>query len=208
MLSPRNKIIILIAGSLILFILLIGTIFGWFRKTTTAPGSEAVKPDLSFLQSKPTVENKVFDASNPDDLKAYDPRTAGAGENISPAEKAARAMAIFFVERFGTYSSDAGSAYVDDLQAFMTSAMQAWTKTYLKSGPKRDGYYAITAEIAALDTALFSAAKQQAKFALVVNRSETIGGKINKYQQKADVELVQTAGGDWKVNSLYWGDKL
>lgn len=208
MLSPRNKIIILVAGSVIVFILFIGTIFGWFRKTTPTPSQEAAKPDLSFLQAKPTVENKVFDASNPDELTAYDPRTAGVGENISPAEKEARRLAIFFVERFGTYSSDAGSAYVDDLRGFMATAMQTWTKSYLKNQPKHDGYFAITAATAGIDTTLFSAAKQQAKFALIVNRSETAGGKIDKYQQKADIELVQNSGGQWKVNSLYWGDKL
>ena len=209
MLSPRNKIIILIAGSVILFILLIGAIFGWFRKSAPVPGAgeSAVKPDLSFLQEQPTVQGQVFDASNPQALTDYDPQTGVPVDAISTAERAARNLAILFAERFGTYSSDAGSAYVDDLQGLMTATMQTWTKQYLKSQPQRAGYFAITAEVATLEAKLFTAGKE-AQFALVVNRSETGTGSLGKYQQKADIELTQPASGEWKVNSLYWGERL
>ena len=210
MLSPRNKIIILIAGSVILFILLIGAIFGWFRKSAPVPGTgeSAVKPDLSFLQEQPTVQGQVFDASNPQALTDYDPQTGVPVDAISTAERAARNLAILFAERFGTYSSDAGSAYVDDLQGLMTVTMQAWTRQYLKTQPRRTGYFAITSEVASLETKLFSPEKKEAKFALVVNRSETGAENSGKYQQKADIELTQAASGEWKVNSLYWGERL
>lgn len=206
MLSPRSKIIILIAGSLLVFILLLGTLFGWFRRPAAPSGEEsAAPPDLSFLQEKPVGENLVFDASNPEALAAYDPRTSPAGQNVSPLERQARNLAAFFAERFGTYSSDAGFAYLDDLAGLMTKSMQDWTRRFRREQPKRTGYFAVVTEVASLDTVLFSPEARQAKFNLIVNRTET---SANKYQQKADIELTQDANGEWKVNSLYWGEKL
>ncbi|MEK7165168.1 MAG: hypothetical protein AAB779_04435, partial [Patescibacteria group bacterium] len=123
MLSSRNKIIILIVGAIIIFALVIITVFNLWPGGEKIETPEAAPVDLSFLeQDKVLPEGKTFDASNKEEFAALNGAESGE-ENISPLEKEARDLAEFFVERFGTYSTDAGSSYIDDVMPFVTPAM-------------------------------------------------------------------------------------
>ena len=209
MLSERNKIIILLAGAVIIVGLIVAAVFGVFSKKETpltpeqAARAELKNTDLSFLENPSPVQNTVFDASN---AQAF-PDQGDTGE-ISPLEREARALAAFFTERLGTYSSDAGGAQFDDVRAFMTKAMQGWADNFRAQEPKRAGYYAVQTTVATVETKEFNALKRRAAFNLTVNRSETAGAKTEKYQQKASLELLQNNQGQWLVNSLYWGERL
>mgnify|MGYP001579813560 FL=1 len=167
---------------------------------------EAAPVDLSFLeQDKVLPEGKTFDASNKEEFAALNGAESGE-ENISPLEKEARDLAEFFVERFGTYSSDARGAQIDDLQPFMTLSMQKWSKSLRNSSPAAS-YTAWTAEVASVETLSFSASERRAQFAVATNRLETTASGTTKFQQTATLELRQDASGAWKVNSLVWGKK-
>lgn len=204
MLSQKSKIIILIVGVIIVLGIIVVTVFNLWpgnKKTTT----ESV--DLSFLKKDNDLPaGQVFDASNRDQFAAL------VGENdknnISPLEKQARDLARFFVERFGTYSSDAKSANIDDMLPFMTSDMRAWAQDFKNKIIEKEVYSATTTEVASIETISFSGADQQAKFTIIANRTNTSNNKTETYQQKAIIELVQNQKGEWQVDSLFWGDKL
>lgn len=207
MLSSRNKIIILIVGAIIVLGMIVVTVFNLWPG---AKPEETISPepvDLSFLKKDETLPSgAVFDASNKEEFAALT-GDANLESALSPLERQARDLAEFFVERFGTYSTDASWAQIDDLQPFMTAAMQSWTMRFKASSPQRDGYFATTAEVVAADRLSFSALEQRAQFSLLTNRTETSGGKTDSFQQAATVELRQDGSGAWQVNSLFWGDK-
>lgn len=208
MLSPKQKIIILIVGAVVVLGVIIAQVFNLWPAGDEATTLSREPVDLSFLKKDEVLPaGQVFDASNKEEFAALtgDPELESA---MAPLEKEARDLAEFFVERFGTYSSDAGWAHIDDLQSFMTSAMQGWTMRFKASSPQRDGYFATTAEVAAATKLSFSASEQRAQFSLLTNRTETSGGKTVNYQQTATVELRLDGAGAWQVNSLFWGEKL
>ncbi len=209
MLAERTKLIILLAGAVVLIGLIVAAVFGVFTKKEPpltpeeAAQAELENTDLSFLSTPSPVQNTVFDASNAGALG--DP---GEADNISPLEKEARALAAFFTERFGTYSSDSGAARFSDVRAFMTGSMQKWADDFRAQEPKRAAYYAVQTEVALIATKEFSLSARRAAFALTLNRSETAGQKTEQYQQQANIELAQNKEGQWLVNSLYWGERL
>jgi len=209
--SQRTKIIIIIAGAIIVFGLIIAAVFDLFPKKEApapiqTPAEEEV--DLSFLEDDSLPENTVFDSSNKEEFAAL--RGLTADEAIEPIglEKEARDLAEFFIERFETYSSDANGAQLDDLRPFMTASMEKWTQVYKENQPVRDSYYSVSTEAVASQTILFSLPKREAKFLIVTARIEQSGSNSEQYQQKATVSLEQNSQGAWKVSSIVWGDRL
>ncbi|OGY91594.1 MAG: hypothetical protein A3H70_03250 [Candidatus Komeilibacteria bacterium RIFCSPLOWO2_02_FULL_48_11] len=175
-------------------------------KEASQPQAEGPAADLSFLNEPPTVTGQEFDADNRD---VFEQTMGGAsGETISPLEQEARSLATFFIERFGTYSSDADFANIDDLQSFMTPAMRGWAERFKKSQPQSQGYSAIVTEVASLATKSFAPLERRAVFDIIANRTESKGGQSEVYRQKATIELAQTSSGAWLVSSLYWGERL
>lgn len=205
MLTPRTKIIILIAGAIIMLGIIVSTVFNlWPGKKPVAPATTAV--DLSFLEKDVNLpEGQTFDESNKTEFAAL----TGAqdlADNLSPSEREARDLAEFFVERFGTYSTDAPTSHIDDILPFVTPNMQAWLEQFQATAPERAGWFATAAKVASINKG--PAGAGTVKFSLVVNRSEESNSKKDSYQQAATVELRQDGSGEWKVNSLFWGEKL
>lgn len=208
MLTSRTKIIILIIGAVAVFGLIVATIFNlWPKKEIVPSGEGQANVDLSFLEKKDAVQGQEFDASN---REAFN-QTIGAGaagEAVSPEEQAARSLAVFFVERFGTYSSDAGFANIDDLQSFMTPTMRQWAASSKKEQPKALEYTAFITEVASLERASGESESGRISFNLLANRTERASGNEKKYQQKSEVKLIRDQAGEWLVDSLYWGERL
>lgn len=209
MLSSRTKIIILIAGAVVVFGLIVATIFNlWPKQGAPLPGDGTgeTNVDLSFLKSETTVQGREFDAGN----RAAFEQAMGSldKEAISPLEQEARSLAAFFVERFGTYSSDVDFANIDDLQSFMTPAMRGWAERFKKSQPESEGYSAIITEVASLAAKSFAPLERRAVFDIIANRTESKAGQSEVYQQKCVIELTQANSGAWLVASLYWGERL
>ena len=202
-----TKAIIIILGAIILFALLIATIFDLFpskkQEVSLEQETEVILPDKS--QGLP--ENKVFDSSNAREFSDLNPFVF-SDEDISPLEKEAKELAEFFIERFGTYSSDASGANIDDLVGFMTEAMQKDIQKYKQSIPKRDSFYSVVSELSGTQTNSFSLATRSASFDIVLNRTEESGNNIDQYNQEVEVALKQDSTGLWKVNNVIWGKKL
>ncbi|PIR55852.1 MAG: hypothetical protein COU73_04005 [Parcubacteria group bacterium CG10_big_fil_rev_8_21_14_0_10_46_32] len=204
--QQRTKISIIIASALALFGLLVTTIFDLFpskQEPLVSIETPVVLPDRN--EALPT--GAVFDQANADDFAAINPSDP-ASDKQGTLERDAQDLAVFFIERFGTYSSDAGFSYIDDLSGFMTDSLRSNLEASKLATPARDGFYSITADLASVATDTFSPSSRSATFSAVLNRSETAGGNTEQYQQEALVLLKQSGSGSWLVDSVVWGNKL
>lgn len=210
MLSQKSKLIIIISGAVVLFALLVVTIFDlWPSRKGVGPGGAepTTATDLSFLEEKDTPSGQVFDSSNKEEFADF----AGAEStrpDESPLEREARQLAEFFTARFGTYSSDSRFANLDDLEGFMAPEMVAWTRQFRAEPIKREGYFSVTTAAGAAERRAFSLENKSAEFNLTVLRTEKAGEKSETYRQRVDVGLRQDASGKWKVASVVWGERV
>jgi len=204
--TQKTKAIIIVVVAIILFALLIATIFDLFPSKEDAPQisdePEIILPDRD--EGMPT--GAVFDSSNTQEFSDLNPIFFD-DSGQSSLEKEAEDLAQFFIERFGTYSSDADFANIDDLLGFMTSDMQNSMENYKRNQPVRSEYYAITTDISSIKTKSFSLTSRTASFDIITNREEELGS-IDIYQQQAQIDLKQDSTGQWKVDSVLWGNRL
>jgi hypothetical protein len=207
--TQKNKYILILVGAVLIFAIFVAIVFDLFpsKKTSdTDQDANQDQVDLSFLGAKEDVlpESKIFDSSNSGELDVLIP-SIGLENNQSALEIEAQNLAEFFIERFGTYSNDDNFAHVDDLSGFMTDGMNKWTKTYKQQQPVRDEYFAISAEIAQIETANFSLSNRSAEFNIVVNRIEE--PRMNQYSQEVVISLEQDNNAQWRVDGVFWGER-
>jgi len=207
--QQKTKAIIIVLGAIIIFGLMVAVIFDLFPKKEQAPSQEL--SEVAIPQKDDALpENTVFDSSNAQDFAQLDP-FASSRENESDLEKEAKDLAQFFIERFGTYSSDANGANIDDLRGFMSDSMLASIDSYkqgLGAQKGRESYFEITTDAASIESKDFSLAKRSAVFSIAANRLESSKGSGSSYIQEAEVSLVQDGSGHWKVDSVIWGKRL
>ena len=188
---------------------MVAVIFDLFPRKLQPPVSEenpVVLPD----RDEALPSGAVFDAGSAGEFAAVNPGTASASSQ-SPLEREAEDAAVFFLERFGTYSSDSGFSHITDLAGFMTAQLAQDLESYAAEAPKREGFYSITADLASIATDVFSPETRLARFNAVVNRSEVSGGATQVYQvyqQEAVIGLAQSGSGTWLVDSVVWGSRL
>lgn len=208
MLSPRNKVIILIAGAAILFALLVLTIFDlWPSRGPSDEAGLTPGPDLSFLdEPKPAEQGLVFDASNKDEFAEWQ-GVVDDKDAVSDLEREARDLAEFFVARLGTYSSDAKFSYIQDLQGYMTPSMLKFVNSGRDNQPERDNFFAVATDVSSSQIKSFSPAARAAQVALIASRTETGSNGTDTYQQNVDVDLQQNSQGEWLVNGVFWGKR-
>ncbi|MDZ4221756.1 MAG: hypothetical protein U1C18_02680 [Patescibacteria group bacterium] len=206
--EQRTKIIIIILGGLIAFGLVVAVMFDLF------PGGEPEQPSQEEEtvvlpdRSEGLPEGAVFDAENAAAFAAVNPFAAGGSAGASALEREAEDVAVFFIERFGTYSSDAGFAYINDLSGFMTNAYLGELESFKQLGVSAEGFYSVTAELAGMETEEFSPAQRSAQFRAILNRTELAGGSTDTYQQEAVIDMEQSGRGDWLVAGVAWGERL
>jgi hypothetical protein len=125
------------------------------------------------------------------------------------ATVAARRLANLFVERFGSYSSEAQFQNIVDLKKFMTKKMQAWADTYISDQKKQAGtntsFQSITAKV--ITTSVTNQSASGITFRITTVRTTdngAVNGK-NTYNQDILIRAVPS-GTDWKIDSAYWQD--
>ncbi len=206
MLTQKMKVGILIGGAMIVFGIVIAILFDVFPSNTPDPTettSDTNIQDVSFLEEEPVTENATFDVSNKNDLFYYGEETTEKGT----LEKEAQDIAIFFIERFGSYSSSAGFTYIDELTPFMSSNMQSWIRTYKNQQPIRDTHFSVVSEVRSYTTESLSLTERKARINLMVTRTESTS-VMQTYEQKVSVALVQNNTGEWLIDGVFWGDRI
>ncbi len=206
--TQKTKSIIIIISAIAVFAMIVSIMFDLFGGKKTPDGSVVEQEREVILPNKDEdlPEGEVFDASNTDKFLELIPSSSGGQKN--PLELEAEELAVFFVERIGTYSSDSGFAYINDLYGFMTQGMSGRMDEYKKNSPKREDYYSISTDAEAISVESFSLASRSAVFKVVLKRNEIFGSSSETYSQEALVYLKQDSAGQWKVDNIVWGERI
>lgn len=203
MLTERTKLLILIIGAMAVISVVVLLVLGVFPGREAEPTPTGVDEFELPLLDEPNigVEDAIFDSENPG------PLASSAEKEESALFIAARDLAEFFVERFGTYRNENAHAIVDDLAGFMTPAMREWAVTRQEQLPEREGDFFILTEALGSEEVSFSPALRRAEFRVATRRTENAGTGGESYEQFVRVTLEQDAGGEWLVAGLYWEER-
>ncbi|KKR07348.1 MAG: hypothetical protein UT32_C0012G0011 [Parcubacteria group bacterium GW2011_GWC2_39_14] len=121
--------------------------------------------------------------------------------------KAIKPVAIAFVERFGTFTSDSNFASIRGLNSIMTESMLAWTNDVyipkLETEHAPNGFfYRITAKAPVVQ--VLESTDTTAKIKVTAQREETIGTeKPRAFLQDILLDLVNV-NNVWLVDAVYW----
>lgn len=121
--------------------------------------------------------------------------------------KAIKPVAIAFVERFGTYTSDSNFASIRGLNSVMTTSMLSWTNdVYLpklaEEHPANGFFYRITAKAPVVQ--VLENVDTTAKIKVTAQRTETIGTeKPREFLQDILLDLI-SVNNVWLIDAVYW----
>ncbi|MFH1326422.1 MAG: hypothetical protein ABIH48_03055 [Candidatus Falkowbacteria bacterium] len=190
-----NKKIIAISVIVLALIILIGLIYFMFlAPVPEEPVAPAPVVEKQVIEQLPVIEQPVrrapieIQATTEDDLKR---------------------LSSSFVERYGSYSNQAGYDNIRDLKIFMSRNMQGWADDFINERIQQETdttiYYGITTKAVVVETQNFDEYATSAKFLVKTQRKESIGDTTNarKFQQNAEVAIVKENGA-WKVDKVNW----
>jgi len=194
-------------------------LFGVFDRTSSVPqqAETSVSQDVATPEETALLENidrrngpegSTFDTSNKDEFAAAIDAAPGTQEQESLLLVEAKELAQFFVERFGTYSSDTRSTYARDLRGYMTSEMWDAIGSFTESNAPSDSSFSIETQAGDVSVVDFSLPNRRAELTVTALRSEQFSSKSEEYLQYVTVVLKQTQEGSWLVDSILWGDRL
>jgi len=200
--DKRQKLITIFIV-IIALIILIALIFFMFLGPGPEVKEEAPLNNQANLPATDKVQTNEVQTVTPS-IQRVIPKT-GVTENDL------KRIASSFVERYGTYSNQAGYDNIKDLEIFMSRSMKSWASDYLEqaiaNSSNTEIYYGITTKTVVVESVLFSVDLGQAQFNIKTQRQESIGtgSNIRKFQQDASIKMIKE-GGVWKVDRVTWGE--
>lgn len=187
--SRRGKLItliILIVLAIFLIVFLLMRARDAFNDDVSLSPEETPKGDV--IEATPTV------VSEPD---------------ASVAAGVLQSRARLFVERYGSFSSEANFANLRDVMPLMTAAFASRTQQQIDRGSSFGEFYAITTNV--VSTAIDGLDEQGGTATVVVStqREESTGSPQNTQVKYQDIVLeMVNEQGVWKVDSAEWVDIL
>lgn len=188
----ENKRKIEIIGAVVLLILLLG-IIGWvlWKQSPTTP-SPTSNPNgnLPGQSATPTPGGASTVSSTPD-LSEAAPTTVGK----------------LFLERVGSYSSEANFENVTDVIPLTTDSygaeLLAAAKRSASQAGEGDGYFGVSVKV--LSTKLVSSSDTIATVEALVQKADSVGSSQNTEvsYRTAKITLTKTTDG-WKVSGYAW----
>ncbi|MFA6098876.1 MAG: hypothetical protein WCV50_03825 [Patescibacteria group bacterium] len=191
----KNKRLILIFIIIFVIVIVLAALVWWqFGKKEPVINNSAANGNKNTEVVVVNTETNTTPVSN-----------VNTGDND---ELALTRLANFFVERFGSYSSESDFRNVTDLKIYMTSSMQIWADDFVK------------VQRAQLDTTVYSSVitkvistkvsnlnAGQGTVYVTTQRQETLKDKAgDAYYQ--EIELIFKKQADqWQVNSASWQAK-
>lgn len=201
MLNRNAAAITIIAFGLII---LIGLVWFMFLAPVPAP-APTVPPATGTPQTGTQTALPEPAAVSPPTVR----RTVASPTESTEDE--VRRLATAAVERYGTYSNQAGYENIKDLELFMSSAFLTRSRQTIErtqaAGSDTSIYYGITTKAAAAETVQFDRATGTATFRVQAQRREFVGSadNVRSFRQAATVAMVKE-GGVWKVDGITWED--
>lgn len=145
------------------------------------------------LDDQPTVVDDEFD----DDY--VDPR--GAIDEVDIENKKKENLAIFFIEKIGTYSKETNFRNVVDLKPYMTLEMQSWADDFVRRNRNFDNEERFFTEVVNIDS--LGSSSDRAVWLLQTRRENESEGKKDTYNQDVVLEMVYS-NSNWKVSNITW----
>jgi hypothetical protein len=197
--------LIAIIFGIILILLIIYFIFfrGITKKlNTTAEPNQNNTQDLSGTPAKNATQTK-------DEIKKIKIGVNAAKKGEKMSEIDLKRIASSFVERFGSYSNQAGYGNIDELEIFMTTAMKEWSKKYVEEMKSKNSntsiYYGITTVSVTATTVSLDNDKGAAEIKVMTQRRESLGSINNSKTFYQDISVKFTKEKDvWKVDQAFW----
>lgn len=160
---------------------------------------------LLFVLWKGKEPEKVDDTTVP---------VADDGTDVSPVASedvpsnpvvSARTVATNFVERFGSYSTDADYQNIDDVMALATDSLQRRLTDMSEEArrTKSDDFYGVSTH--ALIFTAESEAAASMTWRITTQREESIGSRANTSVRNQDIRVSMIKiGDDWLVDDFAW----
>ncbi len=131
-------------------------------------------------------------------------------ETISAGETSAVTVARTFVERLGSYSSEADAANIEDIIPMATSSFQKKLEALVKEirSSTSDSYYSVSTLVVTAPKTV-SATATDTVLSMTTQRVESKGdpGNSTKIYQSITVTLVKS-GTTWLVDGYTWNDAI
>lgn len=213
--SKRNKIILVIA----IILLVLGLVFVlyefWYKtqKQEEQNLQKSIQEEQIITAPREFIEKPVGEYIDATD-KVSPLKTLSDEQTIrdlAEQEKQAgvRAMAMFFIERFGSYSNQANYSNIEELKPFMTPSMLSWSNEFIlkqqKLVPKNQEYYGVETKILSLNIKFFDETKGLVEAEANTQQIEYKGQQRNKNvnYKKAKIVLKKN-NNSWLVDYLSW----
>ena len=150
-----------------------------------------------------TTNSNVIDSSNPNVvLNNINQKISKPTE--SPEELYVKQLAIFFVERFFTYSNQNNNIHIKELQDSVTDNMSSWMNTQAqKAGVNYSGVTTnvLSSKITSFDKANAQASVEvEAKQVLSKEVNNNVEQSTNQKTWRVDLKLVDNS---WKVDGVW-----
>lgn len=187
----KTKIEIAVAIGIILIFL--GFIVWWKWPVAQIQNSAVpLTSNIAVSTNKPTDSNAVPDVVEPLVVK----------------ETSASTVARTFVERLGSYSSEADAANIEDILSMATPSFQKQLETLIKDtrASSSSAYYGISTVVITTPKTI-SSSSTQTVLSMTTQREETIDvpGNTSVRYQSITVTLVKS-GTTWLVDGYVWTD--
>lgn len=175
-------------------------VYAWYLGSKSAapiPVAPAAEDANTVAAGSPEVDSNGVPAPNAPAAPTNAPLTGEA------KVKSVGKIASAFIERVGTYSSDANFSNITELYELMTPAYRRANEATVAKGSNGPKIVVTTRAIA-------TAAKEEAPDRIVAvvttQRERTQNSTTTRVYQTAKVELVEISG-EWKVDSVTWAQE-
>lgn len=178
----RRTEVIIAAGVLVALAIVLFMLF--FRK----PEAEPVDRDTRVTRE----EDPEIPQVDPEDIPEQN-------------EVSATTIGRIFVERFGSYSSEADYENIDDVMAISTDALQSRLERLAEDARREQGsgYYGVSTRIITVKTE--STSESAAQFLITTQREEAIDAPGNTSVRYQDIRVKLVKEGDeWLINDFTW----
>ncbi|MBU0597964.1 hypothetical protein KKF61_03115 [Patescibacteria group bacterium] len=196
--NMNRKTLFIIVGVVVVIVVILALVVLWIYANRTEPGPVNGNT-ASTNTNTPTI---VVNASA--NTNAVQPANVNAAVD---EELALIRLANIFVERFGSYSSEADFQNLIDLKKYMTRTMQSWTDDYIKVEQAKfasQGFSSVVSQV--VSTYLTNLEGIKASLQVTTQRQDTsadVNASSDPYYQNIILEMVKE-GTDWLVNVATW----
>ncbi|MBI5077448.1 hypothetical protein HZB94_03640 [Candidatus Falkowbacteria bacterium] len=187
--SNRLKISLIVAAGIAAIIIIILFFFSENQ-------SELTEKDQSNNQGAAKIENEapVIPAVSEKEKQAF----------------SVKALAVAFVERFGSFSNQADYLNFKELLTTMTATMTNWVqKTYIpklkKEHPADGFFYSISTKTGAVE--IIEQKEDSMKIKMSAIRKETQEGKGEQEFLQDIILDLKKINNNWLIDGAYWGAK-